>query len=149
MEVNIFNFMKILVVHGPNLNQTGFREKNQYGEKTLEQINDDIIKFSKENHIFTEIFQSNNEGQIIDKLETSKNVIDGLIINPGAYSHYSYAIRDAIAALNFPAIEVHMSNIYNREDFRQKSVIAPVCVGQISGFKEYSYILAMQAFLFK
>ena len=118
-----------------------------YGENTLQQINNDILAFSNNHNIETEIFQSNSEGSIIDKIEEAENKTDFLIINPGAYTHYSYGIRDAILASNIPTIEVHMSNIYNREKFRHKSVIAPVCKGQISGFGKISYLLAIEACL--
>lgn len=138
---------KILIIHGPNLNRTGFREIEQYGKTTLKEINSKIINFSINHNIAVEIFQNNGEGTIIDKIEISAGKIDGLIINPGAYTHYSYAIRDAIVALNMPTIEVHISNIYAREEFRKKSVIAPVCVGQISGFGYNSYLFAIQALL--
>ena len=137
--------MRILVIHGPNLNRTGYREKNVYGDNTLQQINNDILTFSNNHNIETEIFQSNSEGSIIDKIEEAVNKTDFLIINPGAYTHYSYAIRDAVLASNIPTIEVHMSNIYNREKFRNESVIAPVCKGQISGFGKMSYLLALKA----
>lgn len=138
---------KILIIHGPNLNRTGFREIEQYGKITLKEINSKIINFSINHNIAVEIFQNNGEGTIIDKIEISAGKIDGLIINPGAYTHYSYAIRDAIVALNIPTIEVHISNIYAREEFRKKSVIAPVCIGQISGFGYNSYLFAIQALL--
>ncbi len=136
---------KILIIHGPNLRRSGYREIDQYGRDTISDINDYIIDFSKVNDLNVKIFQSNSEGMIIDKIEESINMVEGLIINPGAYTHYSYAIRDAIVASQLPAIEVHMSNIYNRESFRQNSVIAPVCIGQISGFGKNSYILALKA----
>ncbi len=138
---------KILVIHGPNLKKTGFRETDQYGKITLEEINKKIVDFCVNHNVTVEIFQSNSEGAIIDKIEISAGKIYGLIINPGAYTHYSYAIRDAIVALNVPTIEVHMSNIYAREEFRQKSVIAPVCIGQISGFNYNSYLLAIEVLL--
>ncbi|MBP0979845.1 MAG: type II 3-dehydroquinate dehydratase [Oscillospiraceae bacterium] len=138
---------KILIINGPNLNQTGYREPNQYGVTTIDQINKNIIEFSRQKNICVEIFQSNCEGKIIDKIESTAKEIDGLIINPGAYTHYSFAIRDAIVASRVSTIEVHLSNIYNREEFRQKSVIAPVCKGQITGFGEKSYLLAIYALI--
>ncbi|RKD27887.1 3-dehydroquinate dehydratase [Caminicella sporogenes DSM 14501] len=136
---------KILVLNGPNLNLLGIRDTKLYGQKTLEYINN-ILKREAENLNFEiSFFQSNCEGQIIDKIHEAYGVYRGIIINPGAYTHYSIAIRDAIASVEIPTVEVHLSNIYNREEFRTKSVIAPVCVGQISGFKEYGYILALFA----
>lgn len=138
---------KILIIHGPNINKVGSREVIYYGEKTIQQVNSEIIKFSNEHRVHIEIFQSNSEGEIIDKIQKSINNVDGIVINPGAYTHYSYAIRDAIEDSNLPTIEVHMSNIYNREKFRRKSVIAPMCKGQISGFGINSYLLAIKALI--
>ncbi len=137
--------MKVLVIHGPNLNLLGFREKNIYGKKDLDFVNDSIQKEADSLGIDVEIFQSNYEGAIIDILHDAIGKKDWIIINPGAYTHYSYAIRDAIAGISIPTIEVHISNIYQREEFRQKSVIAPVCVGQIAGFSYKSYLLALKA----
>lgn len=136
---------KIMLIHGPNLSLTGTREYNIYGQESLEDINNYIISFAKKLDLECDIFQTNFEGEIIDKLEYGQNHIEGIIINPGAYTHYSYAIRDSILASRLPCIEVHMSNIYAREEFRSKSVIAPVCVGQIAGFGKHSYTLAIQA----
>ncbi|HSH35742.1 type II 3-dehydroquinate dehydratase [Schnuerera sp.] len=139
--------MKILVIHGPNMNLLGKRDKTIYGEFTLEEINYIIRLKSNKLNIEVELFQSNHEGEIIDKLHrTFDGNYDGVIINPGGYTHYSISIRDAIEVLNIPVIEVHLSNIFKREGFREKSVIAPVCKGQISGFGVYSYLLALQAF---
>ena len=138
---------KILIINGPNLSRVGYREPEYYGSISIDQINKNIIDFAKKRNICVEIFQSNSEGEIIDKIEQSYKNIAGLIINPGAYTHYSFAIRDAIVASNLLTIEVHLSNIYNREEFRQKSVIAPVCKGQITGFGEKSYLLALDALI--
>lgn len=139
--------MKILIIHGPNMNILGKRDKKIYGDYTIEDINAQIIIKSKELNLDIDIFQSNHEGEIIDKLQgTIESDIDGIIINPGGYTHYSISIRDAIEVLNIPVIEVHLSNISNREDFRKRSVIAPVCKGQISGFSIYGYLLALEAF---
>ncbi len=139
--------MKLLIIHGPNLNLLSLRDKNQYGESTLEEINNMINKKAKELDFEVSIFQSNYEGDIVSLLH--KTILDeeyrGVILNAGAYTHYSYAIRDAIELVKVPVIEVHLSNIYNREKFRQQSVIAPVCKGQIAGFGLYSYIIAMEA----
>lgn len=136
---------RILVLHGPNLNLLGQRETDIYGNTTLEEINTNIIRLAEQHGIKVLCFQSNSEGKIIDKIhEESKNV-DCMIINPGAYTHYSIAIRDAIKGVNLPVVEVHMSNIYAREEFRHHSVTAPVASGQISGFGPYSYQLAVYA----
>ncbi len=134
---------KVIVIHGPNINMTGERETNIYGKETLEDINRGIIAHANDLGLDCETFQSNHEGAIIDKIHLIRNQCDGVVINAGAYTHYSYAIRDAIALLKIPCIEVHLSNIHNREEFRHHSVIAPVCVGQIAGFGKYSYLLAL------
>ncbi len=138
---------KVLVIHGPNLNLLGQREPDVYGNINLADINAKMEAKAKELGMDIKIAQSNHEGEIIDTIHQAMNWADCLIINPGAYTHTSVAIRDAIAAINVPSIEVHLSNIYKREDFRQKSFIAPVVVGQISGFGENSYYLALEAAL--
>lgn len=137
--------MKILVINGPNINMTGIREPEKYGCETLDDINSDIKKYCDFNKIEIEFFQSNHEGGIIDKLHSSRGSFDGIILNAGAYTHYSYAIRDAIPICEIPVIEVHFTNIHKREDFRGKSVIAPVCKGQICGFGSKSYLTAIRA----
>lgn len=138
--------MKILVVNGPNLNFLGIREKGIYGNRDYSGLLEMIKKKGEELGIETEVFQSNGEGEIIDALQRAYHEkVDGIIINPGAYTHYSYAIRDALASLTVPKIEVHISNIYQREDFRHTSVTAPVCDGQISGLGLDGYLLAMDA----
>lgn len=136
---------KALVILGPNLNMVGVREKGIYGTETAETINNDILSYAKENGFECEIYQSNHEGDIIDKIHSALNKFDGVIINAGALTHYSYALRDAIACLNIPFIEVHVSNIHAREEFRHTSVIAPVCKGQICGFGKIGYLLAFNA----
>lgn len=136
---------KVLIINGPNLNLLGVREKDIYGEKSLEHINHIIKDEAEKINIEVSFFQSNCEGQIVDKIQTACKDYHGIIINPAAYTHYSIAIRDAISSVKIPTIEVHLSNIHNREDFRSKSMIAPVCIGQISGFKEHSYVLALFA----
>lgn len=136
---------KILVIHGPNLNLLGKREPGIYGEKSIEEINKELQTLARENKIELEIFQSDHEGEIVKSIGQAKGKIDILIINPAAYTHTSVAIRDAISATNIPTIEVHLSNIYGREEFRHQSLIAPVAVGQICGFKENSYTLALEA----
>ncbi len=135
---------KILVIHGPNLNLLGTREPEIYGPLTLEEINQRLQAYAAEKGIKIRTFQSNHEGDIIDAIHQAIDWADGLVINPGAYTHYSYAIRDAIAAIGLPTVEVHLSNVHAREDFRHLSVIAPVCLGQISGFGWQSYVLGVE-----
>ncbi|MFV9510808.1 type II 3-dehydroquinate dehydratase [Tepidibacillus sp. LV47] len=138
---------KVLVLHGPNLNLLGKREPQIYGTTTLEelhqQMNDLALRFDVE----LTFFQSNHEGEIIDKIHEGMGTYDGLILNPGAFTHYSYAIRDAIAGTKIPTVEVHISNIYQRESFRHQSVIAPVAIGQISGLGMFGYIAALYFFV--
>jgi 3-dehydroquinate dehydratase-2 len=137
--------MNILIIHGPNLDILGKRDKNLYGELTLKEINSLIKNKAKEQNLNIDFFQSNFEGEIIEKIHQAMDGnVDGIIINPAAFTHYSIAIRDAIEAITIPVIEVHLSNIYSREDFRSKSVIAPVCKGQITGFGYNSYLLALE-----
>ena len=137
---------KIKIIHGPNLNFTGVREKEVYGEEYIDDINAKILEKATKMDIDLEIFQSNIEGEIINYIQSCYyEGVDGIIINPGAFTHYSYAIRDAIASVGLPVIEVHLSNVYAREEFRKTSVTAPVCAGQISGFGAHSYILALYA----
>ena len=138
---------KILVIHGPNLDLLGKREPQIYGKVSLEKINREIKALAKQEKIALSIIQSNHEGQIVDIIGDARKKYDVLIINPAAYTHTSVAIRDAIAAAGVKTIEVHLSNIYAREEFRQTSLIAPVCAGQISGFGANSYILAFRAAL--
>lgn len=135
--------MKILVIHGPNLNLLGEREPGVYGSETFEKLNNDIIKHAEELGVECEIFQSNHEGAIIDKLHEARKESSGVVLNAGAYTHYSYAIRDAIAAIKIPCIEVHISNTAARDEFRKTSVIGPVCYASIAGFGRDSYILGM------
>lgn len=138
--------MKVLIIHGPNLNFLIKRDHSIYGGESLEQINQLIKSRSCELDIEVDIFQSNHEGEIIDKIQESMDLdYTGIIINPAAFTHYSIAIRDAIEILEVPVIEIHLSNIYGREDFRTKSVIAPVCTGQICGLGPSSYLIALDA----
>ena len=137
--------MKVLVIHGPNLNLLGTREPEVYGSVTLDQINERIQRHAREAGLEVETFQSNHEGEIVDKIAEAGGSADGIIINPAAYTHTSVAIRDAISAAGLPTIEVHLSNIYAREAFRHTSLIAPVATGQIAGFGAHSYILALEA----
>ncbi len=136
---------RILVINGPNLNLLGVREKNVYGTETLESIEKAIELEAQKLKVQVECRQSNHEGVLIDWIHECRGKYDALVINPGAYTHYSIAIRDAIKAVEIPTVEVHLSNIHFREEFRSKSVIAPVCQGQISGFGGYSYILGLHA----
>ncbi|MCK4994072.1 MAG: type II 3-dehydroquinate dehydratase [Candidatus Omnitrophica bacterium] len=136
---------KILVIHGPNLNLLGSREPEIYGKETLDGVNEQIKTLASNEGISIEIKQSNHEGEIVDMIGNARDDFDLILINPAAYTHTSVAIRDAISAVGIPAIEVHLSNIYSREEFRHTSLIAPVCHGQVSGFGVHSYILGLQA----
>lgn len=135
----------VLVLHGPNLNRLGKREKQIYGQTTLAQINEKLVEKGKQWGLNVECFQSNSEGALIDRIHQSDGVFQYIIINPGAYTHYSYALRDAIASVDLPVFEVHLSNIHLREEFRHTSVTAPVCKGQIVGFGPLGYELALHA----
>jgi 3-dehydroquinate dehydratase-2 len=138
---------KILVLNGPNLNLTGMREPAHYGSATLDEINSALSEAAASLGIDTVFFQSNHEGDIIDYIHSAIDNFDGIILNAGAFTHYSYAIRDAIAAVKVPTVEVHMSNVHAREEFRHTSVIAPVCIGSIAGFGSFSYHLALAALI--
>ena len=137
--------MKILIVNGPNLNLLGTREPDVYGTLTLEKINEELVLYAQSLGVEIEFFQSNIEGEIVDKIQQSRNDCQGIVINPAAYTHTSVAIRDAIAAVNLPSVEVHISNIHKREEFRKHSFIAPICIGQIAGFGLDSYKLGLNA----
>lgn len=138
---------KILLLNGPNLNRLGKREPGIYGHKTLKDLENRMITLGAESHIDVTCFQSNHEGELIDKIHEAEDTgMDGIIFNPGAFTHYSYAIRDAIAGIRCPVIEVHISNVYRRESFRHTSVIAPVSKGQIAGLGLIGYELALEAF---
>ena len=138
---------KILVLNGPNLNLTGMREPAHYGSATLDEINSALSEAAASLGIDTVFFQSNHEGDIIDYIHSAIDNFDGIILKAGAITHYSYAIRDAIAAVKVPTVEVHMSNVHAREEFRHTSVIAPVCIGSIAGFGSFSYHLALAALI--
>jgi len=147
MEGNIMKASKkVLVIHGPNLNLLGEREPGVYGDQSFENVNKSIIEKAEKLNVECEIFQSNHEGEIIDKLHSARHIFDGIVINAGAYTHYSYAIRDAISAIKIPCIEVHISNVFARESFRHLSYIAPHALGVISGFGLNSYRLALEHF---
>ena len=136
---------KILVIHGPNLNLLGKREVNIYGEVTIDDINNELKKLAKSKKVSIEILQSNHEGEIVEAIGKAKGPFDAILINPAAYTHTSIAIRDAISAVNIPTVEIHLSNIYAREEFRHTSLIAPVAKGQVSGFGIMSYMLGLEA----
>src|SRR4030067_360117 len=139
--------LKILVIHGPNLNLLGTREPEIYGRQTLKDINGLLLGEAKTKNVSLRAIQTNSEGEIITLLQRARGKFGGIIINPAAFTHYSYAIYDTILAVGIPTIEVHLSNIYKREEFRRKSVITPACVGQICGFGWRSYILAIEALI--
>ena len=139
--------MKILIINGPNLNMLGKREKGIYGNMTLEEINQLIAKEFASSDVIIDCFQSNEEGKLITEIQLAEEAYDGVIINPGAYSHYSIAILDAIRAIAIPVIEVHLSNIHNREEYRRKTVTGEGCLGIISGFGYYGYIMAVNALI--
>ena len=136
---------KIIILNGPNLNLLGEREKNQYGSQTLKDIEDRCKEFGKRNDLIIKFYQSNIEGEIVEKIQTSRNIQDGLIINAGGYTHTSVAIHDALKIIKIPIIELHISNIYNREDFRHKSLISKVAKGVICGFGAEGYVMACRA----
>ena len=138
---------KILVLHGPNLNLLGTREPEVYGTLTLNEINARLETMFQERGVEFRFFQSNSEGALIDAIHEARDWADGIVFNPGAYTHTSYALRDAIAAIGLPTVEVHLSNVYAREEFRHRSVIAPACVGKIAGFGWYSYVLGVEGIL--
>jgi 3-dehydroquinate dehydratase II len=135
--------IKILVIHGPNLNLLGEREPEVYGTVTLADIDKQLATAAKERGAELRTLQSNSEGMIIDAVQDARGWADGLMINPGAFTHYSLAIRDAITAVSLPAVEIHLSNVFAREKFRRRSVIAPVCIGSICGFGWRSYELGL------
>lgn len=138
---------KILVLHGPNLNLLGLREPEVYGSTTLEEINSRLQSFALERDLELRILQSNHEGALIDAIHQAREWADGVLFNPAAYTHTSYALRDAIAAVSLPVVEVHLSNVYARESFRHKSLLAPVCRGQAAGFGWRSYLLGLEGLL--
>ena len=136
---------KILFILGPNLNMVGIRDRNVYGTETAESINKQVKLWAEESGLDIEIYQSNHEGDIIDRIHSAYGCTDGIMINAGALTHYSYALRDAIEAVHIPTVETHMSNIYAREGFRHESVISAVCAGSIAGFGKFSYYLGLSA----
>ncbi len=137
--------MKILIMHGPNLNLLGTREPDKYGAKTLDDINRELTAFAYELGIEIDFYQSNIEGELVDKIQEAAGIFDGIVINPAAYTHTSIAIPDALKAVNLPVVEVHLTNVHAREEFRQKSYIAPIALGQIAGFGADSYKFGLSA----
>jgi 3-dehydroquinate dehydratase-2 len=140
---------KILVIHGPNLNLLGSREPQIYGTESLAEIDRKLVELGKSEGVHIETFQSNHEGEIVDRIHSMMGQEGGIVINPGAFTHYSIAIRDALAAVGLPTVEVHLSNVHAREEFRRHSVIAPVTWGQITGLGSSGYRLAVMALLEK
>jgi 3-dehydroquinate dehydratase II len=140
---------RVAVIHGPNLNMLGRREIGIYGGKNLEQINGEIAAEAAKLNVSVDFYQANSEGALVDHIHACVGRVDGIVMNAGAYTHYSVALRDAIGAVKLPVIEVHISNIYKREAFRHVSLIAPVCVGQICGFGSHSYVLGLRALMDK
>ncbi|MEN3202696.1 MAG: type II 3-dehydroquinate dehydratase [Atribacterota bacterium] len=141
--------MRLLCIFGPNLNLLGERERDIYGTLSFERLLELLKDVARKQGIELEVFQSNHEGAIIDAIHEARGKYDGIIINPGAYAHYSIALRDALKAVGIPTIEVHMSNVYAREEFRHHSVTAPVCWGQITGLGYLGYVLAIEAFVLR
>ncbi|MCC6731252.1 MAG: type II 3-dehydroquinate dehydratase [Chthonomonadales bacterium] len=137
--------MKVCVLHGPNLNLLGIREPDVYGQHSFDELNRRIKDRAREIGVEARIFQSNSEGQIVDAIHDALKWADAIVINPGAFTHYSYAIRDAIAAVRLPTIEVHLTNVQAREEWRRQSVVSPVTSGQIIGFGTHSYLMALDA----
>lgn len=139
--------MKIAVIQGPNLNMLGIREQHIYGSMSLEQIHEQLKAAAEQNGVEVEFFQSNLEGEIVDRIQECLGTVDGIMINPAAYSHTSIAIKDALSAVSMPVVEVHISNIYKREEFRQKSVTAGASTGVISGFGPFGYHMGLIALM--
>ena len=145
MQLTPSGNLRVLLLNGPNLNLLGQREPDVYGTMTFEELNKRVRDYAKEIGIELKLLQSNHEGVLIDAIHDAADWADAIVINPGAYTHYSYAIADALKAVRLPAIEVHLSNVQARDEFRRTSVVAPVTVGQIAGFGAMSYLLALQA----
>jgi len=139
--------MKILLINGANLNMLGSREPDKYGNTTLCDIEKAVIKKGAELGAEIDVWQSNHEGEIVDKIQSAKGIYDGILINAGGYTHTSVVIRDAIASVEIPTVEIHMTNIHAREEFRHTSLISGVCVAQVVGFKEQSYTLALEGLI--
>ncbi|HUX11611.1 MAG TPA: type II 3-dehydroquinate dehydratase [Spirochaetia bacterium] len=138
---------RVVVIHGPNLNMLGKREVGIYGGKSMEDINLEVAAEAARLNVSLEFFQSNSEGELVTRIQQCKGKADGILLNAGAYTHYSVALRDAISASEVPTVEVHISNIYKRERFRHTSFIAPVCIGQICGLGSHGYVIALRALM--
>lgn len=139
--------MKLLVINGVNLNMLGVREKSVYGVKTLAEIERELAEYAEQRQVEVFFFSSNHEGEIVEAIHQAMGQYNGIVLNAGAHTHYSYAIRDAISSVDLPVVEVHMSNVHKREEFRHHSVLSPVCVGVIAGFGANSYKLGIEALL--
>lgn len=139
--------MKILLINGANLNMLGVREPEKYGNLTLSDIENSVIEYGKNLGVCVDVWQDNHEGNIVDKIQSARGNYDGILINAGGYTHTSVVIRDAIASVNIPTVEIHMTNIHAREEFRHTSLISGVCVAQVVGFKEHSYTLALEGLI--
>ena len=139
--------MKILLINGANLNMLGTREPDKYGYFSLSDIENAVIKRGQELNVTVDVWQSNHEGDIVDKIQSAKGIYDGILINAGGYTHTSVVIRDAISAVQIPTVEIHMTNIHSREEFRHTSLLSGVCVAQVIGFKEQSYLLALDGLI--
>lgn len=138
---------RILLINGPNLNLLGVREPEAYGHETLKDIVGELRSFAADRDVELSDFQSNSEGELVTAIHGARETVDGIVLNPGAYTHYSIAIRDAIAGVALPVVETHLSNVHAREPFRKESVLAPVCVGVVAGFGRHSYFVALDALL--
>ncbi len=136
--------MKILLINGANLNMLGTREPEKYGNKTLKDIESEVIEYGKTLGAEVDVWQSNHEGEIVEKIQSAKGIYNGILINAGGYTHTSVVIRDAVAAVNIPTVEIHMTNIHSREEFRHTSLLTGVCIGIVAGFGEKSYSLALE-----
>lgn len=136
--------MKILLINGANLNMLGQREPEKYGSTTLSDIEQSVIERGKVLGVEVDVWQSNHEGEIVDKIQSARGIYDGILINAGGYTHTSVVIRDAISAVKIPTVEIHMTNIHAREEFRHTSLLSGVCIAQVVGFKELSYVLALE-----
>ncbi len=139
------NPLKVLILHGPNLNMTGFREPDVYGKKPLEEIDAEIKAAADKMGIEVRILQSNSEGTLIDTIQEHRRWADAIVINPGGLTHYSIALRDSLVSVRLPIVEVHLSNVHAREEFRRHSVIAPITLGQVVGFGGFGYVMALEA----
>lgn len=138
---------RILLINGPNLNLLGVREPEVYGNETLQEIVDELRSFASDRGVELTDFQSNSEGALVTAIQDARTEVDGIVLNPGAYTHYSIAMRDAIAGIGLPVVETHLSNVHAREAFRRESVLAPVCLGVVAGFGRDSYFVALEALL--